>query len=154
MKRRVINERTTELPRCEMGHGGTGGSHMKRAIVILNGKGLQGREQHGSPDQGREAKPYGSACECGSDVSNTDRQMRKCRIKFGDPARECGFANDGWWPAEPNVGRVANGVPYRVDRLKCLGNAVVPQQFYPIFRAIAYLEVTQWENTQSAECGL
>lgn len=41
-----------------------------------------------------------------------------------------------WWPAEPDVGRVAHGVPNRVDRLKCLGNAVVPQQAYPIFRAI------------------
>lgn len=40
------------------------------------------------------------------------------------------------WTAEPNVGRVAHGVPDRVDRLKCLGNAVVPQQFYPIFQAI------------------
>lgn len=28
------------------------------------------------------------------------------------------------------------------------------QQFYPIFRAIADLEVSQWENTQSAGCGL
>ena len=46
----------------------------------------------------------------------------------------------GWWPAEPSVGRVANGVPSRVDRLKCLGNAVVPQQFYPIFQAIADIE--------------
>lgn len=45
-----------------------------------------------------------------------------------------------WWPAEPNVGRVANGVPSRVDRLKCLGNAVVPQQFYPVFQAIADIE--------------
>lgn len=45
-----------------------------------------------------------------------------------------------WWPAEPDVGRVAHGVPSRVDRLKCLGNAVVPQQFYPIFRAIADIE--------------
>ena len=49
-------------------------------------------------------------------------------------------ADNGWWPAEPNVGRVAHGVPARVDRLKCLGNAVVPQQFYPIFQAIAELE--------------
>ena len=45
-----------------------------------------------------------------------------------------------WWPAEPNVRRVVNGVPNRVDRLKCLGNAVVPQQFYPIFQAIADIE--------------
>ncbi len=33
----------------------------------------------------------------------------------------------GWWSAEPHVGRVANGVSSRVDRLKGLGNAVVPQ---------------------------
>ena len=32
-----------------------------------------------------------------------------------------------WWRTEPDVGRVANGVPKRVDRLKGLGNAVVPQ---------------------------
>ena len=31
------------------------------------------------------------------------------------------------WTTEPGVGRVANGVPGRVDRLKQLGNAVVPQ---------------------------
>jgi DNA (cytosine-5)-methyltransferase 1 len=31
------------------------------------------------------------------------------------------------WPTEPGVGRVAHGVPARVDRLRALGNAVVPQ---------------------------
>lgn len=31
------------------------------------------------------------------------------------------------WAVEPSVGRVAHGVPGRVDRLKQLGNAVVPQ---------------------------
>lgn len=45
-----------------------------------------------------------------------------------------------WWAAEPDVGRVANGIPSRVDRLKCLGNAVVPQQVYPILQAIADIE--------------
>lgn len=49
------------------------------------------------------------------------------------------FTDRGWWPAEPSVGRMANGVPNRVDRLKCLGNAVVPQQFYPVFRSICDL---------------
>ena len=32
-----------------------------------------------------------------------------------------------WWKTEPGMGRVADGIPARVDRLKCLGNAVVPQ---------------------------
>jgi DNA (cytosine-5)-methyltransferase 1 len=38
------------------------------------------------------------------------------------------WARDGgWWSSEPDVGRVAHGIPARVDRLKGLGNAVVPQ---------------------------
>ena len=32
-----------------------------------------------------------------------------------------------WWATEPDVGRMAHGVPARVDRLRGLGNAVVPQ---------------------------
>ncbi len=47
------------------------------------------------------------------------------------------LAHGDQWAAEPDVGRVANGIPNRVDRLKCLGNAVVPQQAYPIFLALA-----------------
>jgi DNA (cytosine-5)-methyltransferase 1 len=41
-----------------------------------------------------------------------------------------------WWSAEPDVGRVAYGVPARVDRLAALGNAVVPQVVELIGRAI------------------
>jgi len=41
--------------------------------------------------------------------------------------------SDSWggrgcnWETEPDVGRVAHGIPRRVDRLKGLGNAIVPQ---------------------------
>lgn len=45
-----------------------------------------------------------------------------------------------WWKVESRPYGVADGVPYRVDRLRCLGNAVVPQQFYPVFRGIAEIE--------------
>jgi DNA (cytosine-5)-methyltransferase 1 len=31
------------------------------------------------------------------------------------------------WPAEPGMGRVADGVAYRVDRVKALGNGQVPR---------------------------
>lgn len=42
----------------------------------------------------------------------------------------------GWWAIEPGLGRVAHGVPNRVDRLEELGNAVVPQIPELIGRAI------------------
>ena len=50
------------------------------------------------------------------------------------------FADSSWWAAEPSVGRVANGIPNRVDRIRCLGNAVVPHQFYPFFKYIHDIE--------------
>lgn len=55
------------------------------------------------------------------------RQSSRCE-KFGN------------WNSEPDVGRVANGVPARVDRLKGLGNAVVPQIPEAIGRLIMEIE--------------
>lgn len=43
----------------------------------------------------------------------------------------------GYWISEPtDIPRVTVGAKNRTNRLKCLGNAVVPQQFYPVFAAI------------------
>ena len=46
------------------------------------------------------------------------QQRRPKSIGKEHAATEC----SGWWETEPNVGRVANGVAFRVDRLKAIGN--------------------------------
>ena len=56
-------------------------------------------------------------------------------------------SSSDWWRVEPDVGRVAHGVPSRVDRLKGLGNAVVPQIPEIIGRAIM-TAVTSSQTTQ------
>lgn len=65
-------------------------------------------------------------------VSNTEsaRLERRNDIR-DDESQFAGLRKSGWtiqnnWITEPDVGRVAHGIPSRVDRLKCLGNAVVP----------------------------
>jgi len=57
----------------------------------------------------------------------------------GFPERQ--IAQCSWWATEPDVGRVAHGVPKRVDRLKALGNAVVPQ--IPELLGYAILNATE-----------
>ena len=37
-----------------------------------------------------------------------------------------GVAGRSWWAVEPDVGRVANGVASRMDRLRACGNGIVP----------------------------
>ena len=68
-------------------------------------------------------------------VPNAD-SMRKLQQKRSKQNVREWTCNSSWWQAEPDVGRVVDGVPHRVDRLRCLGNAVVPAQAYLIFKAI------------------
>ena len=82
---------------------------------------------------------FGDICEDVSDThGNTARRLpcgeAEAQSVFGIGRR---YAGAEWWKVEPDVGRVVARIPSRVDRLRCLGNAVVPQQAYPIFKAIA-----------------
>ena len=80
-----------------------------------------------------------------SDVADTDGSRSSSRVsgsvsgqegnsgEFDHESDQCTRgARQGLWPTEPNVGRVANGIPNRVDRIKGLGNAIVPQIAYRI----------------------
>ena len=73
--------------------------------------------------------------DCDATNSNSSRleeQWRSFTTEQKHQASQC----SSWWDFEPDVGRVAHGVPKRVDRLKCLGNSVVPQIPFVIGLAI------------------
>ena len=85
-------------------------------------------EEGESEGNGREHR-IGETCSDVPDTSSErlERQMWQ-ELQESSPNRESSRQSMyGWWATEPNVGRVAHGVSFRVDRIKCLGNAVVPQ---------------------------
>lgn len=79
----------------------------------------------------------GGIAECGcSEVSDANGagseagrpgvpSERPSEIAVPRHRRKRGSGNT-WWAAEPAVGRMADGVAHRVDRLRCLGNGQVP----------------------------
>jgi len=87
---------------------------------------------------------------CSEDVADTEKQHSyECHYNRGSRPRQIPEPRDcseeegpvsSWWATEPELGRVAYGIPNRVDRLKCLGNAIVPQVAYEIIRVIKEIE--------------
>ena len=63
------------------------------------------------------------------DANTYSKRLERFRAKheLRNSEKEKQTSGNSWWSVEPNVGRVANGVPGRVHRLKGLGNAIVPQ---------------------------
>jgi DNA (cytosine-5)-methyltransferase 1 len=80
----------------------------------------------------------------GQELGDANKLGTQISIEGGYPSQQMfGGSSEAWratvgdfWSVEPNVGRVANGVLNRVDRIKQLGNAVVPQIPELIGRAI------------------
>ena len=70
------------------------------------------------------AYPSSEGLQGGQEAGNNAEDRKKPRDQL---IAGLGGVQGGIWETEPNVGRVANGVPSRSHRLKCLGNAVVPQ---------------------------
>jgi len=97
---------------------------------------VQGKDQSWGNDRGRSRSnswevSLGSTREHTSIMADTNGgRQQKCDaqkrfISIFDQI--CAGDYSSQWEVEPNVGRVADGIPNRVDRLKGLGNAVVPQ---------------------------
>lgn len=81
-------------------------------------------------DLSGESQP--DAARCGSELENAaEPQLERANIfEMGEPhdgRYDTLASRSSWWAVEPDVGRVAYGVPARVDRLRGLGNAIVPQ---------------------------
>ena len=101
-----------------------------------------------SKQSNQEVQTRGNPINISSkDVANTDgeRQQEQCRpksIQEEGNELECSSSQSGgnFWDIEPDVGRVVNGLPGRVHRLKGLGNAIVPQIAEEIGRAIMKAE--------------
>jgi DNA (cytosine-5)-methyltransferase 1 len=72
--------------------------------------------------EGQAESHTGGSCATVSNARKGRVQSEDRRPVFRTAPRPCDA-----WAIEPGVGRVADGVPDRVDRITCLGNAIVPQ---------------------------
>ncbi len=98
-----------------------------------------------------EVQPRGQTFDTSSEGStdvanaNSERQQKQWRsesIQEEVSRQTTGTRSEcqGGWSVEPDVGRVAHGIPGRVHRLKALGNSIVPQIAEEIGKAIMKAE--------------
>jgi DNA (cytosine-5)-methyltransferase 1 len=104
---------------------------------------FQQSEQEGSSIR---SETEGRSSQDRTNVANTESSIGyELQVDTGDgkfetqeiPRDGSSLRREGsWWDVEPDVGRVAHGIPGRVHRLKGLGNSIVPQIAEEIGKAI------------------
>ena len=99
---------------------------------VQYGKTGENESEQPTRSGGRNGRANNVANANGDSIRHGEQLQGQRRSTSGTPAilghdgQNGNVANAGWWTTEPDVGRVANGIPRRVDRLKSLGNGVVP----------------------------
>ena len=125
-----------------------GAPHKRERIWILadsggvNGQAGEGRPTKRSGGRNQEGFLYGAAaCSgmegCGPALAHphgSQCERNECAKRGAEKRTNPGESS--WWNIEPDVGRVANGVAHRVDRLKAIGNGQVPIVAATAFRIL------------------
>jgi DNA (cytosine-5)-methyltransferase 1 len=125
----------------------------ERVWIVAHAERLRRREPAAHPDEAQgplhPADREESAPRAGSSGEALADAARERERKQADKANALTTCWDtwqesgggSWWRTEPELGRVADGIPNRVDRLRGLGNAIVPQVAFPLLDAIAAIEL-------------
>jgi DNA (cytosine-5)-methyltransferase 1 len=85
---------------------------------------------------GSSLSEYGIIPMC--DTHRAGLEKRKSQPSNDGTEQSAAIGTD-WWKSEPDVGRVAHGIPSRVDRLKAIGNGQVPSVAATAFRILSEL---------------
>lgn len=94
-------------------------------------------EQKKLQSKNREARSDDASSICGDVPNANSKRLERQRSKpCGVKPKFKNISDNSWWKTEPDVGRVANGIPFRMDRIKCLGNSVVPLQAQEAFKKL------------------
>ena len=126
-----------------------GANHQRERIFIVANSPVEGSQGLGGQSnmEGKSSDELATGSKQGreQDVADAERIGQQGqgkpvgpsvqrRIKIGETSwtDDGSEGTQGWWDIEPDVGRVAHGVPKRVDRLKCLGNSLIPHIPYYI----------------------
>ena len=111
-----------------LGAADVGAPHQRDRIwIVADSRHLRWKNR----PESTEEKFY-EASGCGSKLADTSDEgnVRGNWSQTNADSKTRGGGRNGdvqWWEAEPDVGRVADGVAARVDRLKAIGNGQVPE---------------------------
>jgi DNA (cytosine-5)-methyltransferase 1 len=103
---------------------------------------LRRRESSAHPDEAQEPLDTTERKESASRSRPSGEAVSDDGCRCGERARRevCGTTQPARWQPEPDVGRVVDGIPARMDRLRGLGNAIVPQVAAALMRQMAWME--------------
>ena len=118
-----LTERSSEASRSDVAN-------------TLKGNVETGRERQREVREGHQEEGISSDASSGSEtVADTERVYVQGQHDGQGKKQSWG---EGWWAVEPELGRVAHGIPDRVHRLKSLGNSLIPA--IPYYLGLAILE--------------